>query len=33
VIGLDKGRGGACFQLRIVEQQNHIVKQRAFHAT
>lgn len=29
MIGLDKRRRGACFQLRIVEKQNHVGKQRA----
>lgn len=32
VIGLNNGRSGAGFQRRIVEQQGHIVKQRAFIA-
>jgi hypothetical protein len=29
VIGLHNRRGGIGLQLRLVEQQNHIVKQRA----
>jgi hypothetical protein len=32
MIGLDNGRCGTRFQLRIIQQQDHIVKQRALIA-
>jgi hypothetical protein len=32
MMGLDNGRSGARFQLRIIQQQGHIVKQRALIA-